>query len=112
MQHLHDLNASDLSGLSPETVATLAQQMLAHIRQQTQHIKRQTHEIKFKDARLEKVRFELARLKAWKFDARTEAMNAEQRRLFEETMAEDEVSLPATAGQAAGTGRGSRQASS
>jgi hypothetical protein len=38
---------------------------------------------------------ELARLKAWKFDARTEAMNAEQRRLFEETMAEDEASLQA-----------------
>ncbi|MGJ7531465.1 IS66 family transposase [Variovorax sp. GB1P17] len=95
MQHLHDLNASDLSSLSPETVTALAQQMLAHIRQQAQHIERQAHEIKFKNAKLEKVMFELARLKAWKFDARTEAMNAEQRRLFEETMAEDEASLQA-----------------
>ncbi|MDZ4357471.1 MAG: IS66 family transposase zinc-finger binding domain-containing protein, partial [Variovorax sp.] len=95
MQHLHDLNSSDLSSLSPETVAALAQQMLLHIRQQAQHIERQAHEIKFKDAKLEKVMFELARLKAWKFDARTEAMNAEQRRLFEETMAEDEASLQA-----------------
>ena len=69
--------------------------MLAHIRQQAQHIEHQAHEIKFKDAKLEKVMFELARLKAWKFDARTEAMNAEQRRLFEETMAEDEASLQA-----------------
>ncbi|MBP8275515.1 MAG: transposase [Propionivibrio sp.] len=95
MQHLHDLSASDLGSLSPETVAALAQQMLTHIRQQAQHIERQAHEIKFKDAKLEKVTFELARLKAWKFDARTEAMNAEQRRLFEETMAEDEASLQA-----------------
>lgn len=69
--------------------------MLAHIRQQAQHIERQAHEIKFRDVKLEKVMFELARLKEWKFDARTEAMNAEQRRLFEETMAEDEASLQA-----------------
>jgi transposase len=95
MQRLHDLNASDLSSLSPETVTALAQQMLAHIRQQAQHIERQAHEIKFKNAKLEKVMFELARLKAWKFDARTEAMSAEQRRLFEEMMAEDEASLQA-----------------
>ena len=33
------------------------------------------------------------RLKAWKFAARTEAMNAEQRQLFEETLAADETSL-------------------
>src|SRR5207253_3128928 len=46
-------------------------------------------------AKLEKVNFELARLKAWKFGAKTETMSAEQRRLFEETMAEDEASLQA-----------------
>ena len=35
--------------------------------------------IKFKDAKLEKITFELARLKRWKFGAKTEAMTAEQR---------------------------------
>ncbi|WP_265288951.1 IS66 family transposase zinc-finger binding domain-containing protein [Verminephrobacter eiseniae] len=51
--------------------------------------------IKFKDAQLERITFELARLKAWKFGARTERMNAEQRQMFEETVAEDEASLEA-----------------
>ncbi|MCO4245828.1 hypothetical protein NFX52_30740, partial [Acidovorax facilis] len=34
-------------------------------------------------------------LKAWKFGAKTEAMNAEQRDIFEETLAADQASLQA-----------------
>jgi hypothetical protein len=45
--------------------------------------------------KIEKITFELARLKAWKFAARTERMNAEQRQLFEETLAADQASLEA-----------------
>ena len=107
---------ADLEGLSPEAITTLAQRMLSHIREQQQHlqqrderishqaieiakqagqIERKDAELRFKTARLEKINFELARLKAWKFGAKTEAMSAEQRRLFEETMAEDEASLQA-----------------
>jgi hypothetical protein len=51
--------------------------------------------IKHKVAKLQKVTFELARLKAWKLGAKTEAMTAERRRLFEETEAEDEAALQA-----------------
>jgi transposase len=100
---------ADLEGLSPEAITTLAQRMLGHLREQQQHlqqrderiahqaseIERKDAELRFKTAKLEKVNFELARLKAWKFGAKTEAMSAEQRRLFEETMAEDEASLQA-----------------
>jgi hypothetical protein len=53
-----------------------------------------------KEAKTEKVAFELARLMAWKFGAKTEAMSAEQRRLFEETLAEHEASLLAQLQQA------------
>ncbi len=102
MLDVRDLQAKDLQGLNPEAVAALAQRMLAHIgeqarqlQQHTQRIERQAREIKHKDARLEKITFELARLKAWKFGAKTEAMSVEQRRLFEETLAEDEASLQA-----------------
>lgn len=55
----------------------------------------QARAIKFKDAKLEKINFELARLKAWRFGAKTEAMNAEQRQMFDEAMAEDQASLEA-----------------
>jgi hypothetical protein len=95
MQELHDLKDEDLRGLAPEAVAALAQQML-------QRLRRQDSEIKFKDAKIEKITFQLARLKAWKFGAKTEAMSAEQRRLFEETLAEDEASLLALLRQAKG----------
>ena len=93
MPELHDLKDDDLQGLAPEEIAALAQQML-------QRLRRQDSEIRFKDARIEKITFELARLKAWKFGAKTEAMSAEQRRLFEETLVEDEASLQAQLEQA------------
>lgn len=95
MPELHDLKDDDLQGLAPEAIAALAQRML-------QRLRRQDSEIRFKDARLEKITFELARLKAWKFGAKTEAMSAEQRRLFEETLVEDEASLQAQLEQARG----------
>jgi transposase len=98
MQDLRNLKDEDLQGLSAEAVTALAQQML-------QQIQRQAQDIRLKDAKLEKLTFELARHKAWKFGAKSEAMSAEQRRLFEETLTEDEAALEAaqaSAGHAAG----------
>ncbi|MEY2842768.1 MAG: hypothetical protein RI920_805, partial [Pseudomonadota bacterium] len=102
MLDLQTLKAKDLKGLSKSAMADLAGQMLAqltamsaqlqaHDKKAAQHVQ----EMKFKDAKLERVMFELARLKAWKFGAKTERMNAQQRQMFEETAAEDEASLEA-----------------
>ena len=55
----------------------------------------QAQAIKWRDAKIESITFQLARFKAWKFGARTEAMNAEQRALFDETCAADQASLEA-----------------
>jgi transposase len=96
MQDLHNLKDEDLQGLPPEAVTALAQQML-------QQIQRQAQDIRLKDAKLEKLTFELARHKAWKFGAKSEAMSAEQRRLFEETLTEDDAALEALLKQAQGT---------
>ncbi|UIF88473.1 hypothetical protein [Cupriavidus sp. UYPR2.512] len=98
MLNLRQLQDQGLQDLAPEDVLALAQQMLAHIQQQER-------EIKLKDVKIEKITFELARLKAWKFGAKTEAMSAEQRRLFEETLAKDEASLQAQLQQATVTAR-------
>jgi hypothetical protein len=102
MLDIRDLKAQDLQGLAPEAVAALAKQMLRHIEQLAGELQRKDREIERKDreialrgARLEKVQFELARLKRWKFGVKSEAMSAEQRRLFEETLAADEASLQA-----------------
>jgi len=77
----------DITQLPPEAVA-----LIARLQQQ---IQAQAREIAWRDAKLEKVNFELARLKRWKFGAKTEAMTAQQRALFQDTMAEDEASLRA-----------------
>jgi transposase len=100
MLDTRDLHTRDLRGLSPEEAAQMMQQMIERIREQDaaieaheQQLLAKDHEIRFKTAKLEKVTFELVRLKALKFGAKSEAMSAEQRRLFEETLAEDEASL-------------------
>jgi transposase len=103
MHELHDLKDEDLQALMPEAIAALAQQMLRRMREQDNELKQRASEIKLKDAKIEKITFELARLKAWKFGAKTEAMSTEQRRLFEETLAEDQASLQAQLQQAKGT---------
>jgi transposase len=116
MLDVRDLQHQDLAGLSPDAIAALAARMLGHIREQDaklqehqrqleqrdqqieqrdERIERQTREIEFKEAKLRKMTFELARLKNWNFGAKTEAMSAEQRRLFEDTLLEDEASLRA-----------------
>ena len=114
MLDVKTLKAEDLKGLSSSVVVELAVAMLAQLAAKDEQlvaqeqqlsakddelatkdklIAQRDQELKLKEAKLEKVTFELGRLKAWKFGARTEAMNAEQRRLFEETLAEDEASL-------------------
>lgn len=55
MQELRNLKDEDLQGLSAEAVTALAQQML-------QQIQRQAQDIRLKDAKLEKLTFELAPL--------------------------------------------------
>lgn len=99
------LQALDLKGLSKGAVTELAAALLAQLSAQgtqlsaqhaalqakDEHIARRDCEIRFKDTKIERITFELARLKAWKFGARTERMNAEQRQMFEETAAEDEA---------------------
>ncbi|MDP3085721.1 MAG: IS66 family transposase zinc-finger binding domain-containing protein [Rubrivivax sp.] len=98
MLSMRELKAQDLHGLTPDAVTALAAQMLEHIEQQArqldikyQQIQRQARDIAWRDAKLEKVSFELVRLKRWKFGAKTEAMNAEQRQMFQDTLLEAQL---------------------
>ena len=102
MLDLHAVKSQDLKALDPTELTELASQMLAHIGEQARHIDTlgqridsQAQGIKWRDAKIESITFQLARLKAWKFGAKTEAMNAEQREIFEETFAADHASLEA-----------------
>jgi transposase len=95
MVDLISLRTEDLQRLSPSDVAELAGRMLAQLKASAERARRDEQTIRFKDAKIEKITFELARLKNWKFGARTERMSAEQRQIFEETTAEDEADLEA-----------------
>jgi transposase len=102
MLNLHAIKKQELNALSATELAELASQMLVHINEQSKHISAQSKQIdsqaqaiKWRDAKIESITFQLAQLKAWKFGAKTERMNAEQRNLFEETFAADQASLEA-----------------
>ena len=102
MLNVHELKPQDFVGLSCGAAAELAAKVLQHIGQQSQHIAQQGQQIEsqakaieFKDAKIQSIMFELRRLKAWRFDAKTERMNAQQRQLFEETLAADQADLEA-----------------
>ena len=102
MVDLNSLRPEDLKALGPDAITEVATRMLAQlaaqarqIEQQQALVERRDAEIKFKDAKIERITFELARHKAWKFGARTERMNAAQRQMFEDTAAEDEADLQA-----------------
>ena len=120
MLDVHAIKAQDLSVLSAAELAPLAAQMLAHISEQSKQISEQSKHIgeqdkridsqaqaiKWRDAKIESITFQLARLKAWKFGAKTERMNAEQREIFEETLAADQASLEAQLAALQGTAKG------
>jgi transposase len=67
----------------------------AALAERTALLQRKDRDLALRDAKIEKLEFEIARYKRWKFAAKTEAMSAEQRRLFEETVVEDEAGLQA-----------------
>jgi len=109
MLDVHAIDPQDLEALSATELAALATRMLGHIGEQSKHIDSQAmridsqaQAIKWRDAKIESITFELARLKAWRFGAKTEAMNAEQREIFEETLAADQASLEAQLAALAG----------
>ena len=71
MLDVRDFKAQDLRGLSSEALAAVAEKMLAHIGEQSKRIDSQAQAIKWRDAKIESIAFQLARFKAGKFGART-----------------------------------------
>jgi hypothetical protein len=71
MLNVHELSPQDFVGLSPAAAAELAARVLAHFGEQSRQIESQAQAIQFKDAKIASIMFELRRLKAWQFDAKT-----------------------------------------
>ena len=86
--------AIDLTSLPTEVVA-LIERLQQQAKADAQELARRGGELTLAQAKIDKLNFELARLRRWQFDAKTEAMTAAQRLLFAEALAEDEASLRA-----------------
>jgi hypothetical protein len=86
--------STDLTSL-PAEVAALIERLQQQARGDAQELARRSRELTLAQAKIDKLNFELARLRRWQFDANTEAMTAAQRLLFAEALAEDEASLRA-----------------
>ena len=86
--------AIDLTSL-PTEVAALIERLQQQAKADAQELARRGGELTLAQAKIDKLNFELARLRRWQFDAKTEAMTAAQRLLFAEALAEDEASLRA-----------------
>ena len=102
MLDAQSIKAEDLKGLSSTELGAMVPQLLSYIDEQSKHIGEQRKRldsaqqaIKWRDAKIEQITFELSRLKAWRFGAKSERMTAEQRELFAETLAADQASLEA-----------------
>jgi uncharacterized protein (DUF342 family) len=100
MLDVRHLKAEDLQGLDADAAIRLAGLLSQHVAaidaEHRQQLTERDDQIKLKDTKLQKLTFELTRLKRLKFGAKTEAMTADQRRLFDETLAEDEADLQAS----------------
>jgi hypothetical protein len=88
------VDAIDLTSL-PAEVAALIERLQHQAKLDSQELARRDRDIVLARVKIDKLNFELARLKRWKFDAKTETMTAAQRLLFADTLAEDEASLQA-----------------
>jgi transposase len=93
-RHIQSLSAAEWGALFTQMQAHIGEQS-RHIGEQRKRIDSQAQAIKWRDAKIESITFQLAKFKAWKFGAKTEAMNAEQRSIFEETCTADQASLEA-----------------
>lgn len=86
----------DAARIDPEQLAALNESELRELAAQLlARIERHTHEIDWRDAKLEKLAYEIAHLRRMKFSARSEQLNAQQKALFEESVDADIAALEA-----------------
>ena len=78
----------DLTSL-PAEVGALIERLQQRALADAQELARRDREIALARVKIDKLNFEIARLKRWKFDAKTESMTAAQRLLFADMMAEE-----------------------
>jgi hypothetical protein len=80
--------ASELKAMSPEELRSLASKLL-------ERIDTDAKEIHWRDAKIEKLTFEMAQLRRVRFGVKSDQLDAGQKRLFEEAIDEDLAAMEA-----------------
>jgi transposase len=93
-EDLNGLNLTELQALLPQLLACVDEQNL-HIQQQRRQLDSAAQAIKSRDTQIAAITFQLERFKRWKFGAKSERMDADQRSLFAETCDADQADLEA-----------------
>ena len=87
---------ADLSVLDAEQLRALAHALIAQVSDRDSVITRQTTELDWRQGKIDKLTAELALYRRWTFGRRSEALSAEQIRLFDETCAADIAEIVAS----------------
>ena len=87
--------ADRIDTLNTEQLRQAVHSLLGQVKSKSEIIERREHEIAFKQATIDKITHEMAVLKRLKFAAKSEAFNAEQKSLLEETIDADLAALQA-----------------
>jgi transposase len=89
------IDADQLNQLDAQQLREVVRSLMGTVTTQQLEIERRDHEIAFKQAVIDKINHEMAVLKRLKFAAKSEAFNAEQKSLLEETIDADLAALQA-----------------
>jgi transposase len=89
------IDAGQLNQLDAQRLREMVRSLMGTVTTQQLEIERRDHEIAFKQAMIDKINHEMAVLKRLKFAARSEAFNAEQKSLLQETVDIDLAALQA-----------------
>ena len=93
MSSLPRFDAQALAAMAPDDLRALTAQLLARIEQDTQRAEQANQAIALRDAKIDKLSFELAQLRRIRFGVKSEQLDAQQRPLFEEAVQADIAAL-------------------
>ena len=93
MSSLPRFDAQALAAMAPDDLRALTAQLLARIEQDAQRAEQANQAIALRDAKIDKLSFELAQLRRIRFGVKSEQLDAQQRPLFEEAVQADIAAL-------------------
>ncbi|MBV5296123.1 MAG: transposase, partial [Curvibacter lanceolatus] len=93
MSSLPQIDAQALASMGPDELRALTAQLLQRIEQDAQRADQASQAIALRDAKIDKLSFELAQLRRIRSGVKSEQLDAQQRPLFEEAVQADIAAL-------------------